>query len=134
MRLIKPPPTTPASSEAGVDKIAQSTYAEAQRAILAACAALNPNVKGIDSLTVDQLDAAVDMAWDLRQLMEDIEPGVIMGTDCLASRQYHAMTGRELIVDMDAIELAYGFLSYKGYLGQDATEKERRSFFCGAGS
>ncbi|MEC9466241.1 MAG: hypothetical protein VX834_10675 [Myxococcota bacterium] len=118
----------------GVDQIARSSYEEAQRAILAACAALNPGVAGIESLTVDQLDAAVDMAWDLRQLMEDGGPGAMMGSDCLASRQYRAMTGRELMTDMDAIELAHGFMSYKGCLAHDATEEERRSFFTELGS
>jgi hypothetical protein len=113
----------------GVKKIAESSYEEAQLSILKACAALNPRVAGIESLTVDQLEQAVDMAWDLRQLLSDNDVGYVAFSDCLAAKQYREMTGRELLGDMDTIETAYSFLNHKSGFGDDATDAERRNFF-----
>ena len=116
-------------TQEGVRRISESSYEDAQYAVLKACASLNPQVAGIESLTVDEFSSAIDYAYDLRALQDDPDVGPFASSSCLAARKYEQLTGRNLLLDADAIETAATFLAHKSSLGEGASDQDRRSFF-----
>lgn len=118
-------------SREGVEQVVRSSSDEARRAIFLGCAKFNPRLKGLENLSAQDFETALDYAGDYRELQDAMngEPGAIMVSGDYSSRQYTALTGRELWVDIDALEAAQSFMQHKDGLAADADEDAQRRFF-----
>lgn len=118
-------------SREGVEQIVRSSSDEARRAIFLGCAEFNPRLKGLEQLSAEDFETALDYAGDYRELQDAMngEPGAIMVGGDYSSRQYTALTGRDLFMDVDALEAAQSFMLHKDALAVDAGEDAQRRFF-----
>ncbi|MBT6488333.1 MAG: hypothetical protein HOK97_01110, partial [Deltaproteobacteria bacterium] len=118
-------------SQDGVEQVVRSSSDEARRAIFRGCAKFNPRLGGLENLSAQEFETALEYAGEYRDLQDAMsgEPGAIMVSDDYVSRQYTALTGRDLFVDIDALEAAQSFMLHKDSLAADASEDAQRRFF-----